>query len=103
MIRFKLINSFSQTILSAKNGKSNLYTSDTTSIPVTGLLTLENVLLEKSIIDIDAIEVSKIPIKMAILTSLFFKLKIRISSSSIDLYINHEAIKINQNNPCSNN
>ena len=49
MISFKLINSFPKPFYRPKM-ENQIYISDTTSIPVTGLLTLENVLLEKSII-----------------------------------------------------
>ena len=50
---------FSHTRLSAKKGKSNLYTSFTTSTAYTGLSTFENVFCEKSIMEKEAIEVSK--------------------------------------------
>ena len=60
----------SQTNLSAKKGKSNLYTSSITSIPFTGALTLEKVFLEKSTIEKEAPRVIKKPITIAIFAPL---------------------------------
>ena len=54
MVFLNVLMVVSHTNLSAKNGKSNLYTSSITSIPSTGALTFEKVFFEKSIMDIDA-------------------------------------------------
>ena len=78
---------FSQTNLSAKNGKLNLYTPETTSSPVTGESTLENVLLEKSTIEIEVIIVRMKPIPKANL-KLFEPLNEIELSSELGPYLN---------------
>ena len=93
----------SQTNLSAKKGKSNLYTSSITSIQFTGALTLEKVFLEKSTIEKEAPRVIKKPITIAIFAPLSI-LKINDFPSELEMYLKsiHEDIRINQNKPCSN-
>ena len=93
----------SHTNLSAKNGKSNLYTSLITSVPSTGALTLVKVLLEKSIMEMEAPDVIKTPIAIAIFTPLS-TLNSSDLPSELEMYLNsiQDAINISQNNQCSN-
>ena len=95
---------FSHTRLSAKKGKSNLYTPSTTSCPFTGVFTLLEVLSEQSMIQNEVITVINAPMPSPIFTSLVNLIDIDFSlESPTNLNKIHEAIKINQNKPCSSN
>ena len=74
-----------------------------TSIPSTGALTLLKVLLEKSIMELEATAVIKTPITIAIFNPLS-TWNSNVFPSEIEIYLNitQDAIKINQNRPCSN-